>query len=528
VDAILLKSLPVRNPDELRIVLSTGELPFGNHSGYHTDTLSGIRVSSSFPYPMYQEFAGGVSQFSDLMGFASNKVTIIAGAESHYADVQFVTGNFFSGLGVTQLAGRTLTPEDDRASASPIAVISYRYWERHLGLQPEAVGRTIFINGRPVTIVGIGPRAFLGIEPGNAPDLFLPMALIGVFGNKWYDLRASDKAWVQIMGRLRPGASEKQATAGLGAVMQRASLTTKKKVEQKGDPWRPVLEDGAGGIQLLRNQSLGPILVLSGVVGLVLLPFAGCALLVAFLFGKAGVYAHAGRQLGRQLGLGAMEKPVLALVLGTLTFYLLYAIPILGFVAWGAITCLAIGAAGLAFFNSFRSEAGAPPVRAGGVPPAAPVGGPLGPPPMPVAADPATLARVGFWSRFFATVLDLLVVGFAMRVLKTHALFVPAWLGYHIGMWAWKGATVGGLALGIRIVRHDGSPIDFAVALVRSLASFLSGAALFLGFFWAGWDREKQSWHDKIAGTIVVKYPKGVPLLAPPHAPGPQSQSATP
>jgi uncharacterized RDD family membrane protein YckC len=281
---------------------------------------------------------------------------------------------------------------------------------------------------------------------------------------------------------------------------------------------------------LLSFLLVGPLLFLliCSVVGLVLLPFAGCALLVAFLFGKAAVYSHAGHQLGRQLGLGAMEKPVLALVVGTLIFYLLYAIPILGFVAWGAITCLAIGAAGLAFFNSFRSEAGAPPVRVGVVPPAAPVGGPPAPPPIPVPADPATLARVGFWGRFFATVLDLLVVGFAMRVLKTHALFVPAWLAYHIGMWAWKGATVGGLALGIRIVRHDGSPIDFAVALVRSLASFLSGAALFLGFFWAGWDREKQSWHDKIAGTIVVKYPKGVPLLASPNAPGPQSQSATP
>ncbi len=274
---------------------------------------------------------------------------------------------------------------------------------------------------------------------------------------------------------------------------------------------------------------VGPLLFLliCSVVGLVLLPVAGCALLVAFLFGKAAVYSHAGRQFGRQLGLGAMEKPVLALVLGTLIFYLLYAIPILGFVAWGAITCLAIGAAALAFSNSFRSEAGAPAVGVGGVPPAAPAGGPPGPPPIPVAADPATLPRVGFWSRFFATVLDLLVVGFVVHVLKTRALFVPIWLAYHIGMWALKGATVGGLALGIRIVRHDGSAIDFAVALVRSLASFLSGAALFLGFFWAGWDREKQSWHDKIAGTIVVKYPKGIPLLPSPSAPGPQSQSAT-
>jgi putative ABC transport system permease protein len=88
-----------------------------------------------------------VPQFSELFGFANSDVTVIAGAVSHYADAQMVTGNFFSSLGVTALAGRTLTPEDDRAGAAPVAVISYRYWERHLGLNPEAVGRAIFVNG---------------------------------------------------------------------------------------------------------------------------------------------------------------------------------------------------------------------------------------------------------------------------------------------------------------------------------------------------------------------------------------------
>src|SRR5205823_14906626 len=85
--------------------------------------------------------------------------------------------------------------------------------------------------------------------------------------------------------------------------------------------------------------------------------------------------------------------------------------------------------------------------------------------------------------------------------------------GYFVGMWTWKGTSVGKICLGLKIVRTDGTPIDFAVALVRSLASFFSALVFLLGFFWAGWDREKQSWHDKIAGTVVVQVPKGVSLL---------------
>jgi len=169
VDAILLKSLPVRNPEELRVVLWTGErgAPTGVSQGYSTKNRSGIRVTSSFPYPTYEQFAARVPQFSDLMGFVLTGVTVMAGAASHYADEELVTGNFFTGLGVTALAGRTIQAEDDYAGAPPVAVISYRYWERHLGLKPEIVGQTIFINGRPVMIIGIAPRDTAGQDGGS-------------------------------------------------------------------------------------------------------------------------------------------------------------------------------------------------------------------------------------------------------------------------------------------------------------------------------------------------------------------------
>jgi uncharacterized RDD family membrane protein YckC len=106
-----------------------------------------------------------------------------------------------------------------------------------------------------------------------------------------------------------------------------------------------------------------------------------------------------------------------------------------------------------------------------------------------------------------------LLVPLILSNIAVPGIFPLILIGYFVGMWTWKGTSVGKICLGLKIVRTDGTPIDFAVALVRSLAACFSFIVFFMGFFWAGWDREKQSWHDKIAGTVVVQVPKGVSLL---------------
>ena len=93
------------------------------------------------------------------------------------------------------------------------------------------------------------------------------------------------------------------------------------------------------------------------------------------------------------------------------------------------------------------------------------------------------------------------------------ALFIPLAVVYFAGMWTWRGTTFGGLVLGHKVVRTDGGPVTFSVAIVRSLLSIFSGIVFFLGFLWAAWDHEKQTWHDKIAGTVVVKMPAGFALI---------------
>jgi uncharacterized RDD family membrane protein YckC len=130
----------------------------------------------------------------------------------------------------------------------------------------------------------------------------------------------------------------------------------------------------------------------------------------------------------------------------------------------------------------------------------------------------ATLPRVGFWLRLAASVLDAVLVGIVCGMISSiwHR-FASAYLlwfvVYCVGMWALKGTTIGGIICGLKVVRLDDRPLDWGVAIVRALGGFLSLVVAGLGFIWVAFDDERQSWHDKIAGTTIVKVPKGTALL---------------
>jgi uncharacterized RDD family membrane protein YckC len=246
-----------------------------------------------------------------------------------------------------------------------------------------------------------------------------------------------------------------------------------------------------------------PLLVLLAitVIGLLAIPFAVFAFLVAFLFGKVAVYRFAGHQLGSQFGMTWLQQPLAALLVGAAFFYLLYTIPVLGLLVWLALAPLGFGAVMLALFSRPRTAAG----RAEPSPPAAPVTG-FG------SSAELSLPKAGFWLRFVAFLLDLLIVGLAATtLLRRPRWFLFIWVLYHLLFWTWYGTTIGGTIVRLQLVRLDGRPMNLAVAFVRLLGSFFSAAALGLGFFWAGWSPTKQSWHDKMAGTVMVKLPKTTP-----------------
>jgi len=125
--------------------------------------------------------------------------------------------------------------------------------------------------------------------------------------------------------------------------------------------------------------------------------------------------------------------------------------------------------------------------------------------------------RAGFWERMAAAFLDWVIVGFLAGFIgaithKPGFTFLVA-LIYFAGMWTWKATTVGGVVLGLKVVRQDGYPVTLLVCIVRALAAAFAIVIFFLGFLWIVFDREHQGWHDKIAGTVVIKLPKGTPLV---------------
>jgi uncharacterized RDD family membrane protein YckC len=134
----------------------------------------------------------------------------------------------------------------------------------------------------------------------------------------------------------------------------------------------------------------------------------------------------------------------------------------------------------------------------------------------PSVALPDVLAypKAGFWERMAAGFLDMVLIGIiAGAAVHSASLTMLVALAYFSAMWTWKGTTVGGIVLGLKVVRADGQPLPFLVALTRALAAAFSIFVLFLGIFWIAWDLDKQGWHDKIAGTVVLKLPRSAPLL---------------
>jgi uncharacterized RDD family membrane protein YckC len=244
---------------------------------------------------------------------------------------------------------------------------------------------------------------------------------------------------------------------------------------------------------------------------------------LTMLVGRVAVMEYVGDRIGGLFGLKEGQRPLLAFLTGIVIVTLLYMVPVIGWLTLLVLGFWAMGAGVTAIFEAMRSARAARAATLAATPPPPPSAPPpavaepsASTPPAPAGAalvPPLALAypRAGFWERMGAGFLDIVLVMVVSALVPP--FFALLAIAYFSAMWAWKGTTVGGTVLNLQVVRQDGHPINFLAAFVRSLAALFSVVVLFLGFFWIGWDPNKQGWHDKIAGTVVVRLPKAVSLV---------------
>ncbi len=283
LNAVWLRSLPVKNPHELRIVNWSGQnWSLSYWSGMTRKGPNGAALAGSFPYPMYRDIKEQVEGCSDVFAFYGLLgLTAVGPAGAATTDGMMVSGDFFDGYGAQALIGRTFQPDDESLGAEPVAVIKYRWWEKEYNLDPQVLGQIIMVNKHPFTIIGVMPRSYCGPEIGDMANIYVPMSAQPLL-NPGHPLDARDHWWANVMIRMESGADELQIQAAIeGLFLQILSVPEQKS---RMDNPHIVLEDGSRGILAIRQKIAQGLILLMVAVGLVLL--IACANLAGLLLAR--------------------------------------------------------------------------------------------------------------------------------------------------------------------------------------------------------------------------------------------------
>jgi len=346
IHAVMLRSLPVTDPASLYRI---GEGDDCCVEGGPQDDWG------LFSFPLFERLKANAPEFEELAAFQGGRrqMSVRRGSVdtvSRPLITEYVSGNYFSTLGVGALAGRVITPDDDKASATPVVVLSHHAWQSAYGSDPAILNATLFMEGHALTVVGVAPAGFFGETlESDPPDLWIPLQQEPMIAGESTLLRQPISAWLRVIGRLRPGASTDGMAPRLTGMLRQWLQT------DSGYPanWMPdvirmlpqqvihVVPAGAG-IAVMKEeygQSLKLLLVVCGMVLLI-----ACANVANLLLARA--VARRG-QTAVRLAVGATRQQIIAQALAESVL-----LAILGGIAGLAV---AVGAARLLLALAFHS-----------------------------------------------------------------------------------------------------------------------------------------------------------------------------